>query len=420
MRLQTKVSRSKHARSSSTPHASDDDGRTVTTTTFPQVPWWSDLTPEVSDELRLPSYAAHPVTTADIVVIGGGITGLSAALSASLAGARVVVLERAPLLGYGATGRNAGILSAGVNMGLADLLPDSDGAAFWPATTRVLLSLVEQAQQPASLLSARLTGALSIAESANAARHLAREVHVRVTAGLHAELWTAEQVAERTQGQLNIASVVQAMWLPDEGRVQPLTLLAHMARQARVAGVQLIGQAQVVQYQEGEQHGVHQWLLTLDSGAVVKARGLIQSVGPTAQPNARIYALAFAIDLPDTFPLFWDAAPYTYADYRAGNGRLTVSGGRYGKAGVTRRDAIYYQRLANGARRWLPMLATQQPRYQWAVDLDVASDMVPGIRPFGKTAPARAVEGLGALGVLPGMVLGQRVGKELAHAIGTD
>lgn len=419
MRSQIKSSRSRHSRLPSTPRANDDDGSTATTATFPQVPWWGDLAPAVIDELRLPAYAVQPVTTADIIVIGGGIAGLSAALSARQAGANVAVLERAPMLGYGATGRNAGILSAGVNMGLADLSADSDGAAFWPATTQILLSLVTQAQQPTSILSARLTGALSLAESANAARHLAREVHVRIAAGLRAELWTAEQVAELTRGQLNTSSVVRAMWLPDEGRLQPLTLLAHMARQARVAGVQLVGQAQVVGYQESKQQdGVHQWSLTLDNGAVVKARGLIQSVGPTAQPNARIYALAFAADLPDTFPLFWDAAPYTYADYRPGNGRLTVSGGRYGKAGMTCHDASYYQRLATGARRWLPDLATQQPRYQWAVDLDVASDMVPGIRAFGDTAPARAIEGLGALGVLPGMVLGQRAGKELVYAIG--
>jgi len=57
------------------------------------------------------------------------------------------------------------------------------------------------------------------------------------------------------------------------------------------------------------------------------ARGLIRAVGPTIEANARIYALAFANDLPETFPLFWDASPYMYADYRPGNGTASPSVG---------------------------------------------------------------------------------------------
>jgi glycine/D-amino acid oxidase-like deaminating enzyme len=410
-------SRRRHSRRRSVARCGDEEGcdAPLCSPPLPLVPWWTDLAPGILDELWLLAYASSSPFPVDVAVIGGGVAGLSAALSARQAGAEVVVLEREALLGYGATGRNAGILSAGINMGLADLEPGSAGAAFWPATTAALLALVEEAKRPGSVLSATLTGALSLAESANAARHLTRETQVRIAAGLRAELWTPAQVAAYTQGRLNTATVVQAMWLPDEGRIHPLTLLAHLARQARAAGVQLFGQATVTGYEEEAIEGrASCWRLTLANGASMKARGLIQCVGPTARPNARIYALAFSAGLPDTFPLFWDASPYTYADYRPGNGRLTVSGGRYGKAGMTRRDAAYYQRLADGARRWLPELAHQSSIYQWAVDLDVTSAMVPGVRILGSVAPGRVIEGLGALGVLPGIVLGRRVGKEIA------
>jgi glycine/D-amino acid oxidase-like deaminating enzyme len=50
---------------------------------------------------------------ADVVVIGGGFTGTSAALHAAERGARVVVLEAVDI-GFGAAGRNVGLVNAGM------------------------------------------------------------------------------------------------------------------------------------------------------------------------------------------------------------------------------------------------------------------------------------------------------------------
>jgi len=177
----------------------------------------------------------------------------------------------------------------------------------------------------------------------------------------------------------------------------------------------IAGRAHVDTYQEipGKMESNY-WQVSLANGTIITARGLIRAVGPTAQPNQRIYALAFAADLPDSFPLFWDASPYTYADFRPGNGRLTVSGGRYGKTGVTRRDATYHKRLADAARHWLPELKGKEPAYTWGVDLAVSADMIPTLHNIGNAVPGFAIEGLGALGVLPGIVLGHQAGKEIA------
>jgi hypothetical protein len=49
------------------------------------------------------------------------------------------------------------------------------------------------------------------------------------------------------------------------------------------------------------------------------------------------------------------------------------------------------------------------------VDLECSADLLPHLRPLTKSAPGVAIEGLGALGVLPGMVLGQRAGNALVH-----
>ncbi|HEY7849349.1 MAG TPA: FAD-dependent oxidoreductase, partial [Ktedonobacterales bacterium] len=388
-------------------------------------PWRAALAPAVAEALALPpieSITPDATDAVDVVVVGAGIAGLSAARAASAAGARTLALEASAAIGHGATGRNAGILSAGVNMGLADLPPDSRDRAMWPATTRELLALVAEAAQPGALLVASLTGALSLAETAAAARRLAREARARQALGLRAESWTPAQVAERTGGRLDTRRVVEALWLPDEGRIQPVTLLARTATQARAAGATLVGGAQVVgwQAQQSNGHRARHWRVRLANGREISARGLIVATGPVPTPTARIYALAYALDLPADFPLFWDAAPYTYCDYRPGDGHLVTSGGRYGRAGGSAREASYYQRLASGARRWLPELAQAIPSHAWAVDLDVSADLAPRLRELAaqhERAPGVAIEGLGALGVLPGSVLGRRAGEQVARLL---
>ncbi len=58
---------------------------------------------------------------ADLCVIGGGFAGLTCALEAQRRGLEVVVLE-AERAGWGASGRNAGIVSAGFALGYAELI----------------------------------------------------------------------------------------------------------------------------------------------------------------------------------------------------------------------------------------------------------------------------------------------------------
>jgi glycine/D-amino acid oxidase-like deaminating enzyme len=53
--------------------------------------------------------------TADAVVVGGGFTGLSAALHLAVAGAEVVLLEAAEP-GWGASGRNGGQVIPGLKL----------------------------------------------------------------------------------------------------------------------------------------------------------------------------------------------------------------------------------------------------------------------------------------------------------------
>ena len=73
------------------------------------------------------TFAAQPALAgearADVCVIGGGFTGLSAALAAAEAGYSVILLE-AETIGYGASGRNGGQLIPGLRWSMGEILAE--------------------------------------------------------------------------------------------------------------------------------------------------------------------------------------------------------------------------------------------------------------------------------------------------------
>lgn len=71
--------------------------------------WWDDVPPIDRGSGALPDRA-------DVVIVGGGYTGLNAARRLAEEGTSVVVLD-AEQLGWGASTRNAGHLSSGINLG---------------------------------------------------------------------------------------------------------------------------------------------------------------------------------------------------------------------------------------------------------------------------------------------------------------
>src|ERR1700685_1263203 len=75
-----------------------------------------------STTAQMPTPPLQPLLArADVAVIGAGYTGLSAALSLSKRGAKVVVLE-SETIGWGASSRNAGMVLTGLKLGVNKLI----------------------------------------------------------------------------------------------------------------------------------------------------------------------------------------------------------------------------------------------------------------------------------------------------------
>lgn len=77
------------------------------------VPYWIDTAPDFPDRSERPL-----PDEVDVAIVGGGITGLNAAIALARKGAAAVVLEQGRL-GSGAAGRNGGMCTTGVSVGPA-------------------------------------------------------------------------------------------------------------------------------------------------------------------------------------------------------------------------------------------------------------------------------------------------------------
>jgi L-2-hydroxyglutarate oxidase LhgO len=163
-----------------------------------------------------------------VVVVGGGVVGLAVAvaLREADAGLPVTVLEREPVLGRHASGRNSGVLHAGFYYS-----PDSLKARFTREGNAALRALLEAAGKPVLPV-----GKVVVTRTAAELPAL-RELHRRgVANGVELELLPAERLADfeplaRTSGEF--------LWSPNTAVARPVDAVEALADRARELGAQV-------------------------------------------------------------------------------------------------------------------------------------------------------------------------------------
>ncbi|MEK6638982.1 MAG: FAD-binding oxidoreductase [Pseudomonadota bacterium] len=189
---------------------------------------------------------------ADVCIIGGGFTGLSAALAAAEAGYSVILLE-AEGIGFGASGRNGGQLIPGLRWGMGDILSE-----FGPERSRAIYNV---AMDAVGSVNARIanhgidcdlkTGHLEAAYKPAHYNAMLRELGVLQDNFGHT---TCEAVPSAAMARhIDGGNYHGGIYERAGGHFHPLNYAFGLAEAARAAGVQIFEQSGVIALTEGNQ-----------------------------------------------------------------------------------------------------------------------------------------------------------------------
>ncbi|MBP5856204.1 FAD-binding oxidoreductase [Marivibrio halodurans] len=199
---------------------------------------------------------------ADVVVVGAGYTGLSAALELAEAGYDVAVVE-AETVGYGASGRNGGHVCPDYNKSMAHLTKalGQDGARIaWELgneTTRLVGERVRKYGIDCDLK----WGYLHAAER----RGHVPELHEMAEEAAH---WGYDGMrvieGEELRSRLGTTRYHAALEDPRGGHLHPLNYCKGLARAAVAAGARIYEESRVLALDTGEKSGGNVSVTTAD------------------------------------------------------------------------------------------------------------------------------------------------------------
>ncbi|MEM8571869.1 MAG: FAD-binding oxidoreductase [Pseudomonadota bacterium] len=237
-----------------------------------------------------PAPALQGSQTADVAVIGGGFTGLSAALHLAEAGYDVVLLE-AHRIGWGASGRNGGQLGSGQRRAQSWIEAQAGQAAaqtFWNLAEEAK-SLVRQRIAQHKIDCALQPGIIYAGHTPGEAQALQDEA-----AALHRDYgYDALEPLDRDALKAAIGTDTYHGGVRDKGagHLHPLRLALGLARAARAAGVRLFEETRVARVETGVRPVVH-----TGKGAVRASKVLLACNGYIGNLQPRVSARIMPIN----------------------------------------------------------------------------------------------------------------------------
>jgi glycine/D-amino acid oxidase-like deaminating enzyme len=222
----------------------------------------------------IPDPAADLPVSAEVVVVGGGMVGASAAYRLALAGMRPLVIEaNAPA--WGASGRNAGMALAGIggHFPRVNALAQAAGARSILDYTTHSLNLLEE-------LDATLPGGIEWDRSGSldlftteAEEARGRSLGERQAAdGLDLRIVDAADLAELAPA-LDLGQARSAKWTPGDGKLNPFRLVYRLLEAAALRGARVVTGVRVEELllRSGRAAGVTTSHGTVSAGAVLLA-----------------------------------------------------------------------------------------------------------------------------------------------------
>ena len=317
---------------------------------------------------------AKGALTADTVIVGSGIAGLSAAYELATAGQKVIVVDRGAIAG-GMTSRTTAHLAPICDDGLSNLidLRDEELAKLFQQSQEAAVDRIEAIVGELDIECAfrRLDGFLFPAEGMK--RQEAKEQ-------LDKEFEAARKVGavvEHAQG-LPFAGfkTAPALRYPRQGTFHPLRYLQALTRAIVDNGGQVFAYSPVIRIDSSSQDvSVH----TEDGACITANHAIVATNSPinkrvelhSKMAPYRTYAMAFAIEH-DTLPdaLYWDIAdPYHYVRLHPGSGKsdYLIAGGEDHKSGEANDGAERFAKLEGWIRKLVPALGKEAHRWSGQV-----------------------------------------------------
>lgn len=229
---------------------------------------------------------------ADVAILGGGYTGLSAALHLARAGLRVLLLE-AHRVGFGASGRNGGQLGSGQRLEVAEM-----EAALGPARARMLWQMAEDARRLTLALAAE-AGVPVTPGVAHCARTEAEAAHARANAEKLARDYGYDLIEPLDREGLRAFVPSEAYVGGDidrgAGHLHPLNLALGLARLASAAGARIFETSEVHYIDHARRAGGTSTLRT-GRGQVVADHVILAGNGYMGHLDMRVAARVMPIN----------------------------------------------------------------------------------------------------------------------------
>jgi len=220
-------------------------------------------------------------TSAQIVVIGGGVMGCSTAYHLAKAGCRDVVLLERKQLTSGTSWHSAAQVRA--------LRSSENLTRMIQYSAELYQSLEAETGQSTGWLK---TGSLSLATNQERFTHIKRQASLARLFGVEAEVVSPEE-AGRLWPLIRTDDLVGAVWSPEDGRVNPSDLCAALTKAARANGAKIVEDAPVSGFtvENGRVTGVETPHGTIACETVALCAGLwSHSVAALAGVSAPLHA----------------------------------------------------------------------------------------------------------------------------------